>query len=248
MKQRLQGMVIGALIVVVIGCASAWAKDAAETITAVYRNIKLVVDGVLVEPKDVNGNVVEPFIYNGTTYLPVRAVGQAFNKQIEWDGENNTVYLGGEVDKPAKELTLWNRSYIECSETNKVGFKESQAETYIEWDSGYGGDEVASRRYRKIATIKYPLNALAKSVKGEFYVKGSHSTEGVLKILNSNGKVIYESPIMRESTTPVKFDVNVENEIALTFQIERTIGSNNTNDWSHSSCYIKNPIIVSSDY
>ena len=244
MKKRLQGMVAGALLTAMVCGAPTVAKEAAESITAVYRNIKLVVDGVLVEPKDANGNIVEPFIYNGTTYLPVRAVGEAFNKNVDWDGEENTVYLGGVVEKPAKELTLWNRSYIECSEPNHFGFKESKAETYISWNSRDGGEEVASDRYKRTATIKYPLNALAKSVKGEFYLTGDEKSEGILKILNSNGKVIYESPLMRKTTAPVQFDVNVENEISVTFQFER-VGKNYVGD---THCEIKNPIIISADY
>ena len=111
MKKRLQGFLAGAIVASLATAAiPSIAKDAAEQITAVYRNIKLVVDGVTVEPKDANGNSVEPFIYNGTTYLPVRAVATAFNKEVAWDGDNNTVFLGGVVDKPAKELELWNRS------------------------------------------------------------------------------------------------------------------------------------------
>lgn len=65
-----------------------------KTITVEYSGIKLVVDGVEVTPKDANGAVVEPFVYNGTTYLPVRAVGNAIGKQVGWDGTTQTVYLG----------------------------------------------------------------------------------------------------------------------------------------------------------
>ena len=42
----------------------------AATIEATYSNIKISVNGEIVTPRDANGNVVEPFIYNGTTYLP----------------------------------------------------------------------------------------------------------------------------------------------------------------------------------
>ena len=59
-----------------------------------YDNIKLVIDGATITPKDANGSTVEPFIYNGTTYLPVRAVGNALGKQVSWDGKTKTVYLG----------------------------------------------------------------------------------------------------------------------------------------------------------
>lgn len=65
-----------------------------KTITVTYKDIKLNIEGTQVTPKDANGAVVEPFIYNGTTYLPVRAVGQALGKQVSWDGNTNTVYIG----------------------------------------------------------------------------------------------------------------------------------------------------------
>jgi hypothetical protein len=60
-----------------------------KTISATYNNIKLYVDGTLITPKDAAGNVVNPFIYNGTTYLPVRAVGSALGKTVGWDDAKN---------------------------------------------------------------------------------------------------------------------------------------------------------------
>ena len=65
-----------------------------QTLTAYYSNISLVVDGVKITPKDANGTVVEPFIVDGTTYLPVRAIGEALGKQVSWDGDTRTVYVG----------------------------------------------------------------------------------------------------------------------------------------------------------
>ena len=46
-------------------------------------------------------------IYNGTTYLPVRAVAKAFNKEVYWDGPDYTVYLGDmdcKLEYPTVEL------------------------------------------------------------------------------------------------------------------------------------------------
>lgn len=42
---------------------------------------------------DVNGNVVTPILKDGTTYLPVRAIGLAFGKTVNWDNETKTVIL-----------------------------------------------------------------------------------------------------------------------------------------------------------
>ncbi len=87
------------ILVAVLCCAfalvtAAYATNATKTIQAAYMNIKLVINGVPVTPKDSNGSSVEPFIYNGTTYLPVRAVGEALGKQVGWDGKTKTVYIG----------------------------------------------------------------------------------------------------------------------------------------------------------
>lgn len=94
MLKRLQGVVIGLLIGTLLTGSLVFAKTGTETIEALYNNIKIYVDGVKIDSKDVNGNAVEPFIYNGTTYLPVRAVGEAIGKQVSWDGETQSVYLG----------------------------------------------------------------------------------------------------------------------------------------------------------
>lgn len=245
MKKRLQGFLAGVLVAsTALFAVPSIAKEAAEQITAVYRNIKLVVDGVLVEPKDANGEAVEPFIYNGTTYLPVRAVATAFNKPVAWDSNNATVYLGGEVDKPAKELALWNRPYLEVSSSKIVKTYDDKGVGYICFASDWGRNkEIAGGVRQQIESIKYPLNTLAKTISGEFYMKGLDSAEAILRIYDSNGKEIYESPIMRESTAAIPFSVNVENEISVTLEVEYLAHYSNGSDM-----YIKNPVIVSSDY
>lgn len=59
-----------------------------------YENIKILIDGEEYTPKDANGNVIEPFIYNGTTYLPVRGIANAFDVDVDWDGATASIYLG----------------------------------------------------------------------------------------------------------------------------------------------------------
>jgi len=94
MKKRIQGIIIGALAMALLFGGVATAAFKRESINVTYRDIKLVVDGKAFTPKDANLNIVEPFIYNGTTYLPVRAVSQALGKEVIWDGDVNTIYIG----------------------------------------------------------------------------------------------------------------------------------------------------------
>lgn len=62
-------------------------------LNATYKDIKITLDGTEIIPKDAQGNVVEPFIAGGTTYLPIRAVANALGLDVEWDGTTNTVVL-----------------------------------------------------------------------------------------------------------------------------------------------------------
>ena len=64
-----------------------------KQLDAYYKDIKIVVDGVLITPKDATGKVVEPFVVDGTTYLPVRALATAFGKDVFWEQETNTVFV-----------------------------------------------------------------------------------------------------------------------------------------------------------
>ena len=40
---------------------------------------------------DANGKAVEAFIYNGTTYVPIRAVSNAFGADIGYDRNTQTI-------------------------------------------------------------------------------------------------------------------------------------------------------------
>ena len=73
----------------------AYAMSAFKQINVSMGGISLYVDGKLQVPTDVNGNEVEPLIYAGTTYLPVRALtGMLTDKPVEWDPNTESVYIG----------------------------------------------------------------------------------------------------------------------------------------------------------
>lgn len=93
MKEKRKGFVLGVLVTVLVFSLSVSAFAAAQTIS-VNGGVKLKIDGQIFTPKDVNGKVVDVFEYNGTTYVPVRAVSQAFGKEVAWDGATRTVIIG----------------------------------------------------------------------------------------------------------------------------------------------------------
>lgn len=85
------GVVCGILILALVG--TAFATVGTKTATLLYENLKITLDGEQLTPKDVNGNIVEPFTIDGTTYLPLRAIAEMLGLNVEWDGENKTAVL-----------------------------------------------------------------------------------------------------------------------------------------------------------
>lgn len=70
------------------------ASNGSKQLTAEYRNISIYLDGKEVVPKDTTGKVVEPFIVDGTTYVPVRGISEIIgDKYVEWNAKEQNVYI-----------------------------------------------------------------------------------------------------------------------------------------------------------
>ena len=59
----------------------------------VMPNRTIVVDGVARTFYAINGQEVHPISYGGTTYLPVRSIGELMNKNVDWNNDTKTITL-----------------------------------------------------------------------------------------------------------------------------------------------------------
>jgi len=93
--KNLKGFITGAVLMFLLMTMAntVFAGQVNRTITALYRDIKITIDGQQINPKDASGNTVEPFIVDGTTYLPVRAIAEAVGYDVSWDDDTSTVIL-----------------------------------------------------------------------------------------------------------------------------------------------------------
>lgn len=128
-KDKIKGYIAGLTTAILLCSTVAFAQSIEKTVTAVYNNIKIMIDGTQITPTDANGNVVEPFIIDGTTYLPVRAVATALNQDVNWDGNTNTVYIG---KMPKTDYTINTETLKEFSDDIliKVGNKGIKGSFY----------------------------------------------------------------------------------------------------------------------
>jgi hypothetical protein len=95
MRKKLLLVLAGAAISLSSMTIGAYAASNLEEISAyLNKGLKIKLNGKEWTPKDADGNPVYPITYNGTTYLPVRAAGDAVGLKVGWDAETETVLLG----------------------------------------------------------------------------------------------------------------------------------------------------------
>ncbi|MCH5186853.1 MAG: RICIN domain-containing protein [Oscillospiraceae bacterium] len=64
-----------------------------ESAPELGENVNIYISGAKFNPTDAQGKAVYPIIKDGTTYLPIRAIAQAFAKKVDWDGESSVVLI-----------------------------------------------------------------------------------------------------------------------------------------------------------
>ncbi len=68
-------------------------RSTSKKVTQFFRGIRILLDGNLIIPKDSDGVVVDPFIIDGTTYMPVRALADALGASVDWDSATSSVII-----------------------------------------------------------------------------------------------------------------------------------------------------------
>jgi len=202
--------------------STSYAASLKKTIDIYYDNIKIYVNNSLIDPKDGTGKPVEPFIYEGTTYLPVRAVAEALDKEVIWDGNTKSVYLNDkkvvdqsmvwlndleyfnlQVESPAnKWIKLENDSFKDA--TGNFCSRAIQATIWLDW---LYADYLVNKNYSRISG-KFALSFESRSTK--------HKAN--LKFYGDN-KLLYTSPEMTGGVLPIDFDVDISGVEKLRIEI-----------------------------
>lgn len=114
----------------------------------------IVIDGTARTFKDADGNVIQPMLYNGSIYLPLRAIGEIMGKNVSWNATTQTAILtdsnqsSGEVtdfdtQNPTTpttpttgNITLEQAKQVALNHAGKTASQVQFVKAYKEWDDG----------------------------------------------------------------------------------------------------------------
>lgn len=192
----------------VMSLASPAVAALAGKMIQVYTGVNVYVDDVLIQPKDANGNPVEVFVYNGTTYLPIRAIGNALGKTVQWDAKTSSAYVGKHSsDQPAVWLKDLDYYY---GDGNRWSIKDQMKDNL-----GNVHEKVITVEYGSGSRV-YKLNGQYTMISGTLfqdYALRFMDSEGRLEIYG-DGKLLY-SATMAGGRDPLDFTVDLTGVLEL---------------------------------
>lgn len=212
------------LAVSALTAAGAYAAANTKEIKA-YLNYDLKIKYDMQEQNlfDAEGNRVYPISYNGTTYLPVRAIGNLFDVNVDWDGDTYSVLLGKTGDemnfidsfKPAysenKSIFLHHQSTADDYKSIEIG-----NDTYTGYISMYLSNYTTPKVIAsydlggKYETLQF--NVFSKCKKADSFSIIGDNDKVISKIDMKSGDVLRTVTVDVTGMTQIKFVTNADTE------------------------------------
>lgn len=126
-------------------------------------SVKILVNGAEFHPQDANGKDAMTFIYDGTTYAPLRALAEAYGLQVGYDSKKNMAT----VDLPANSTEKEEETSPRKSEETTT---KKPAETTTKRDTATLGEKNALRAAQSyLDLMPFSRSGLIKQLKYEKY-------------------------------------------------------------------------------
>lgn len=96
------------------------AANQEEVKAVINYELKMKLNGLDFAPLGADGKVIRPLVYQGSSYLPVRAIAQALSVAVDYDPATQTIYLG------EKGMTPLEGKHFEHLWSCQLSFDKSQ--------------------------------------------------------------------------------------------------------------------------
>lgn len=231
MKKK--GFKILAITLLIVGVFSVgvFAGTNMQAITA-YLNYGITIEYNDVDQSmtDESGTRVYPITYNGTTYLPVRAVSNMLGLKVDWDAATNHVLLGESYPDAASEHTSPQADFdftfiadsINTYGNGKLVLSTSSAECVDEngiwlgnkWDGENSGEAYvfpsisfvsSSGSGVKVAEMPIVYNAITNALKSRGYTIAKIDQSGMEHYVN--GPIEFKICNVNNNNTDMQIEV-----------------------------------------
>lgn len=166
-------------------------------------SLKIKLNGSDFTPIGADGNQIRPIIYKSTTYLPVRAIGEALSIAVDYDGKTHTVYLG-ERDRIPVEGKDYENNYTSQYSTDLSQLAANGKE--YKWGIVYTG----KAGYYEFSGFVYPNGNYQKFGGVACMEDIDNSTNEVIIKIRENdyqGRVLKQLTVKKGESIPFEIDI-----------------------------------------
>lgn len=187
----------------------------------VFDAVKKIIVNKIEAPLD---SANTPFIYNGTTYVPLRFVADALDIPVDWDGASGTIFVGETDDD---QVNFWDTDIKHSNSNGSANFKYSHGKTNKSVASNMGNrysnylTMKQNSSFSRFTEITFPLNGAYSEFKGivgctEEYKKGNPE---VLLTISLDDEEAF-SKVIPMGMLEEKISVNTTGALKMTIKVQ----------------------------
>ena len=115
------GLLLMTLIVALGVTATATSKRSIQ----VEDGVGITLNGAKFTPRDASGKEVSVFLYNGTTYVPVRAISEAMGMDVSFNSSTRTVQLTTADRSASQQGSSASGDYISADRAKEIALNDA---------------------------------------------------------------------------------------------------------------------------
>lgn len=180
----------------------------AQTIDVFMGGIKVYWEGVEKTLRDNKGDKVEPILYNGTTYVPLRAMSNLMGKDVDWNQNEKAVYVG---KKPT--MKTYSLEDMKKNINGSSSYYEKTYEFYLKNEKINITDGAIAQVWDSVTT--YVLDNKFSSFKGKMVMpykevgEQGEATVTFYSVENDGTANKIKSYHLKKTEEPIDFDVDL---------------------------------------
>ena len=185
--------------------------------------INYTLDGEKFVPRDMDGSVMDTIIYNGRSYVPLRAIAEAMDIAVDWEGSTSTIILG---EKEGKGQSLFSMNFkttgsglVDVQKTTESKFLTFTAGAQnIAFEEGIFCEDTSSTDIRHSARLIFNTNKKYQKLYLKTFIHKDTDSNVEIEIFGDNDVRIYSDTIAFGDINELVVDVGGQDSIEIVFK------------------------------
>lgn len=184
--------------------------------------INYTLDGEKFVPRDMDGSVMDTIIYNGRSYVPLRAIAEAMDIAVDWEGSTSTIILG---EKEGKGQSLFSMNFKTTGSGN-VDIQKTTESKFLTFTAGAQNVafeegifiENTSSSTSASASITFNTNKKYQKLYLKTFIHKDTDSNVEIEIFGDNDVRIYSDTIAFGDINELVVDVGGQDSIEIVFK------------------------------